>query len=69
MSTHHIQAPRKAFAEHLATCDRCMDHLTAYDCGLCDVGQVAWDEYAASITANPLCEHIEATDKEATDER
>ena len=57
----HIRACHNAWYQHLATCERCTDHMLVYDCGLCETGQVAWDEWAAAISANPSCESVEAT--------
>jgi len=62
MSTHHIRATRKAWHEHLTNCSYC--GLAAYPGhALCEpTGRLLYGEYAASITANPLCEHVTGTE-------
>jgi hypothetical protein len=63
MTTHHIETCRRAWHAH-ADCPICK--RATFPCWLCPEGRVLYDEYAASITANPQCEHITGTDtKEA----
>ena len=57
--THHIQACRRLWLEHLANCPPCYfaesDHF-------CDVGKALHDELCSSITANRMCEQLIATE-------
>ena len=55
----HIKACRAVWVAHLNTCDRCMNYMTYFNSSLCDIGQVAWDEYCCAILAHPGCERVE----------
>ena len=60
--TDHIKTCRRYWLTHIDHCEQCQDHLTAYDIGFCETGQLFWDEWLASISANPQCENLVATD-------
>lgn len=65
--TSHIQTCRAAWLNHFKSCALCYDvyDALAYAMGKdemtpkCEQGIVLYDEYAASITANPNCEVLE----------
>ena len=59
--TSHIEACRRAWHEHLKNCRQCYFVELYAPEHFCDAGKVLYDEYAASITANRDCEHLEAT--------
>jgi hypothetical protein len=60
--TAHIKTCRRYFLTHVDHCEHCQDHMTAYDIGLCETGQLFFDEWVASVTAHPSCEHIIGTE-------
>ena len=64
--TSHIESCRRAWHEH-ANCPICkratfISYTQTAPSWLCPEGRVLYDEYAASITANPHCEHLESAD-------
>ena len=63
MTTHHIQNCRASWRRHQKKCPMCKGREPWE---FCIPGTLAYGEWIASITANPQCENLVATDtKEA----